>query len=143
MPLSITAHISASGHRSREYTERHLASQFQCDTLCAVLTVFIYACTPCLSTSEGKTVPSPCATSLLGTAANHLLQIDYIDVEHRKNINRYFLMLRVDLSDYCWLFASPSMEAWYASQAINDGCAAFGVPKGLMYDSQHIVKMKS
>lgn len=52
-------------------------------------------------------------------------------------------MLRDDHPGYYWILAFPSKEAQYAAPAIIDCCAAFGVPKGFIFDSQHNFKMGS
>lgn len=48
--------------------------------------------------------------------------------------SKNILVLRDYHSAYTWLFAFDGAAGLYAAQAVIDWCAAFGVPKGLMYD---------
>lgn len=71
---------------------------------------------------------------LHGTSAKILLQFDFIDLGTSSHGARYVLMMRDDFYDYKWFFPLAETSASNGATAIIDWCAAFGVPKSLMYD---------
>ena len=70
-----------------------------------------------------------------GTDANKLVQFDYIDLGKSSSGDVYVLMIRDDLSGYCWFYPTPSNSAEQVSHALLDWCADFGASKMFMSDS--------
>jgi transposase InsO family protein len=100
----------------------------------ADIKTFVRACIHCLSTVGVGKIPSPFGPAVHGTAANDLLQFDYIELAPSNLGDKYVLMLRDDHSDYNWSFSFPDTSAENAARAIIDWAAAFGAPKQLMSD---------
>lgn len=103
-------------------------------TVAGDIKTFVASCIHCLSSTGGGRVPRPYDPVAHGTDPNDLLQFDYIEIAPADTGEKYVLMLRDDHSSYCWLFAFVDTLAANAARAINDWCAALGVPKALMSD---------
>lgn len=77
------------------------------------------------------------------TAAKKLLKFDFIGIWASRIGEKYILIVKHNLSDYFWLFASKSMCSEYAARAVINYCTAFGVQKSLTSDRPSHFKNKT
>lgn len=103
-------------------------------TLPADVDAFLHTCIHGLSTIGGGKVTRPYGPAVHGTAANDLLQFDYLEIAEASTGEKYVLMLRDDHSNYCWFFSFAGTAAENSAHAIIDWCAAFRFPQQLMSD---------
>jgi hypothetical protein len=85
---------------------------------------FVRVCIHCLTIVGGGKAPRPFGPTVHGTAANDLLQFDYIVLAPSNLGDKHVLMLRDDHSDYNWFFSFPDTSAENAARAIIDWAVA-------------------
>ena len=132
--ICIIAHTSTAGHSGSDATASAISRKFFWSTLSEDVATFVNGCIHCISTLGGKRVPRPCGPYVHGTAANDLLQFDFLEIGPGTGGMKYILMLRDDFSAYCWLCPFSNANAASTAEALLEWTTSFNVPKMLMSD---------
>lgn len=100
LAIITAAHCGVSGHRGVEGTLSIAKEQFH-------WTRFVKHCIHCIVGKGGSKVPRPLSETIHGTLPNQVVHFDYLYMGVGVNDMKYLLVVKDDISSYCWLCPSP------------------------------------
>lgn len=109
MRLLIIAHAGSAGCKGAYSTTELLIVRFICKTLRDDVSIFISKCIHWIISKTVKKIPRPCVLTLNASMPNQILQFDFLFIGPRSASHKYVLVLKDDLSSYCWF--SPCVLA--------------------------------
>lgn len=101
--LLCIAHAGESGHRGIESTTDALKSEFDWDGIAEDVKEFVNDCMLCIIAKSGNRIPRPLSSGVHATNPGQILHFDYLYLGQSSGEERYVLVLKDDLSSYCWL----------------------------------------
>ena len=101
--LMTVAHAGEAGHRGCDSTVDALKSEFTWTGLAEDTKDFINDCLLCIIAKSGNRIPRPLSSGIHATKPGQILHFDYLYLGRSSGIEKYVLVLKDDLSSYCWL----------------------------------------
>jgi hypothetical protein len=134
----ITAHVSASGHRTKNQTLNNLKHHVWWKTMQADVEGFVNECLSCERTALHTVIPRPWGFTAKATERFEILHFDFLFIAEpgAKDIcqDRYILVLKDDYSSYVELSACESADHRPAAEGIALWCARHPAPRLLVSD---------
>lgn len=101
--LLIIAHAGDAGHRGAETIFDALHVKYFWEGIRDDTRAFVSDCLHCVLAKCGNKVPRPLSSTLHADKPNGVLHFDYIFLGDSTEQRKYALVLKDDLSGYCWL----------------------------------------
>lgn len=127
--LLTIAHAGQSGHRGADSTYHALRERFIWTDMREDTRSFVSSCLLCVLSKSGDKVPRPLASTTHSTKPNEVIQFDYLFLGESEDDNKYVLVVKDDLSSYCWLDATPAANAEHTADVLARWMRTFTCPK--------------
>lgn len=128
LKLLTVAHAGNNGHRGVEATRNILSEHFKWSGMREDVHDFVGECLLCLLAKTGEKIPRPLSLTLHGTRPNEVLHFDYLYLGEGSSGNMYTLVLKDDLSGYCWLSPSTKADASHTARTLARWIRTFTPP---------------
>ena len=103
LKLLTIANAGESGHRGKDSTIDALKSEFTWDGLADEAREFVNDCLLCIIAKSGNRIPRRLSSGIHATKPGEILHFDYLYLGRSSGVEKYVLVLKDDLSSYCWL----------------------------------------
>lgn len=113
------AHCGSSGHRGIESTLAIAKEEFTWQNMRSDVTEFVKQCIHCMVGKGGSKVPRPLSETLHGTLPNQVVHFDYLFMGHGINDMKYLLVIKDDISSYCWLCPSQMANSEHTAKELS------------------------
>lgn len=147
--IIIAAHTGSCGHRAIIPTQKTIEPHFFWNKMETDIKAFINSCLHCLASAPGRVVPRPLAHALHATNPNELIHFDFCYMMPGESDFKYILIIKDDLSGYCWLIPSSEADSFTVAESLVQWFTSFGVSskwvsdQGSHFKNQTIEKVKS
>ena len=126
--LLTIAHAGTAGHRGSETTWHALRERFTWTDLRDDVRSFVSSCLLCVLAKSGNKVPRPLSTTLHGTKPNEVIHFDYLFLGDSEHDHKYVLVVKDDLSGYCWLEPTTSADSEHTAEVLARWNRVFTAP---------------
>lgn len=127
--LLTIAHAGSAGHRGSESTWNALRDSFTWTDMREDVRSFVASCLLCVLSKGGNKVPRPLSTTVHATKPNEVIHFDYLFLGESEDDRKYVLVVKDDLSGYCWLEASTAADAKHTADVLARWNRVFTPPK--------------
>lgn len=134
LKLLTIAHCGPSGHRGAESTHESIRTHFTWMGLRRDTSDFVSACLFCVLSKTGAKIPRPLSLTLHASRPNEVLHFDYLYLGGSETGDMYVLVLKDDLSGYCWLEETCSANAEHAASTLARWNRTFTAPSNWVSD---------
>lgn len=122
------AHAGDSGHRGSDATEQALREKFYWKDQREDVRSFVSSCLLCVLGKSGEKIPRPLSTTLHASKPNEVIHFDYLFMGESDKHNKYVLVVKDDLSGYCWLEPTSSASAEHTANVLARWIRIFTTP---------------
>jgi len=126
--LLTIAHAGAAGHRGADPTWHALREEFTWTDLRDDVRSFVSSCLLCVLSKSGNKVPRPLSTTLHATKPNEVIHFDYLYLGEGEDDHKYVLVVKDDLSGYCWLEPTISANSEHTAEVLARWNRVFTTP---------------
>lgn len=134
LKLLTIAHSGPAGHRGAESTHDAIRSDFTWTGLRRDTTDFVQSCLFCVLSKTGSKIPRPLSRTLHASRPNEVLHFDYLYLGASESGEMYVLVLKDDLSGYCWIEETKSANAEHAAATLARWNRTFTSPENWVSD---------
>ncbi|MEM1369509.1 MAG: RNase H-like domain-containing protein [Cyanobacteria bacterium P01_H01_bin.15] len=130
--LITIAHAGTAAHRGADSTYHALHEIFYWKNMRADVRSFVAECLLCVMSKSGEKVPRPLASTAHASSPNEIIHFDYLYLgqsSNNSNPMKYVLVIKDDLSSYCWLETTFSANAEHVAEVLARWTRVFGSPK--------------
>ena len=127
--LLTIAHAGNAGHRGSDPTWHALRERFTWVGLRDDVRSFVSSCLLCVLSKSGNKVPRPLSTTLHATKPNEIIHFDYLFLGEGEDDKKYVLVVKDDLSGYCWLEPTTSADSEHTAEVLARWNRVFTTPK--------------
>ena len=128
LQLLTIAHAGNAGHRGSDATWKALREAFTWTNLRDDTRSFISSCTLCVLSKSGNKVPRPLSTTLHASKPDEVIYFDYLFLGDSDEDRKYVLVVKDDLSGYCWLESTQSADATHTAKVLARWNRVFTTP---------------
>ncbi len=114
--LLTIAHAGKVGHRGADPNWNSIREQFFWTDQRDDVLAFVSSCLLCVIAKSGKKVPRPLSATLYATKPN---EIDYLFLGESDGDNKHVLVVKYDLSGYCWLESTANADAAHTAEVLS------------------------
>lgn len=129
MRLLTIAHAGSEGHRGIDATRNALKGQFWWTDIDEDVKAFNNACLLCVLSKSGNRVPRPLSSRAHASKPNEIIHFDYLFLGDSEGDEKYVLVVKDDLSSYCWLEPSSTCDSAHVSEVLARWNRVFTTPK--------------
>jgi len=126
--LLTIAHAGESGHRGTDPTEQALREHFVWKDQREDVRSFISSCLLCVLGKSGNKIPRPLSTTIHACKPNEVIHFDYLFLGENDKEQKYVLVVKDDLSGYCWLEPSASACSEHTAEVLARWMRIFTTP---------------
>lgn len=126
--LLTVAHAGSAGHRGADSTWNALRETFKWTDMRDDVRSFVSSCLLCVLSKSGDKVPRPLSTTVHAVKPNEVIHFDYLFLGENEHDNKYVLVVKDDLSGYCWLDPTSSADATHTSSVLARWNRVFTTP---------------
>lgn len=111
-------HTGRSVHRGADSSWNVLREQFYWTNQWDDVRTFVSSCVLCLFAKSGHKVPRPLCTTLHASKPNQVIHFDYLFLGESDTDKKYALVVKDDLSGYCWLEPTSSADSSHCAAVL-------------------------
>ena len=131
--LTIT-HAGTVGHRGADATWHILREAFHWTGQRKDVRAFVSSCLLCVMTKSGERVPRPLSSTAHALRPNEIVHFDYLFLGESDDDEKYVLVVKDDLSSYCWLKPCSSANAEHTTTVLAQWIRTFTAPRTWVSD---------
>ena len=126
--LLTVAHAGTAGHRGSDPTWHALRERFTWTDLREDVRTFVSSCLLCVLAKGGNKIPRPLSTTVHATKPNEVIHFDYLFLGESENDHKYVLVVKDDLTGYCWLEPTTTADAEHTAKVLAHWTRVFTTP---------------
>lgn len=116
--LLTIAHAGNAGHRGFDPTWNVLREHFTWNSQRDDVRSFVSSCLLCVLSKSGNKIPRPLSTTIHAAKPNKVIHFDYLFLGDNDRDKKYVLVVKDDLSGYCWLDLSPVANSEHTAEVL-------------------------
>lgn len=89
---------------------------------------FVLSCLLCVLSASGNKIPRPLSSTIHASKPNEVIHFDYFLLGESDEDYKYVLVVKDDLSGYCWLEPTTSAGAEHTAEVLARWHRAFTTP---------------
>lgn len=132
--LITIAHAGSAGHRGSDSTLNAIRERFTWTDLRDDIRTFVASCLLCVLAKSGDKIPRPLSTTLHATKPNEIIHFDYLYLGECEKDDKYVLVVKDDLSGYCWLEPTTSADSEHTAEVLARWNRVFTTPSTWVSD---------
>ena len=127
--LLTIAHVGNAGHRGADPTWNSLREHFCWTDQRDDVRAFVSSCLLCVLAKRGNKIPRPLAMTLHAMKPNEIIHFDYLFLGESDGANKYVVVVKDDLSGYCWLEPTAKADATHTPDVLARWTRVFTAPE--------------
>lgn len=129
LKLLCISHAGEAGHRGITSTYDALSRAYYWDGMRQDTAEFVDKCILCILSKAGKKIPRPLSSTTHATLPGKILHFDYLYLGRSSDIEKYVLVLKDDLSSYCWIEPVSAADSANAASILTRWIRTFTAPE--------------
>lgn len=132
--ITTASHTGWEGNLKSTETLAEIQKRFWRENMKEDVKSFCNSCFHCLVSDSGERIQRPLGHSMHAEKPNELIHFDFCFMEKSKRHPQYVLVVKDDLSSYCWLYVCDNADSNTVVEALINWFATSGVSWKWIYD---------